>query len=535
MAQTRAVTLDDAAAISLINLPPTSQQNWTALAVAAILFVGFLALVPVVDTPLPPVESYILILVIGIFVTDLITSILLFSQLSIYYSFAILTLASGYLFTALIVIPYALAFPGIFSPTGLFGASFQSSPWLYRFWHVGFPASVLIYAWLKDEHLKKITTRILTRFAITLSVAIVVGLVCGLAWIAILGGDNLPVVLLDNHRYGLFTKYLSGFNVFLCGLAVAVLWVRRRSVLDLWITVVVFAWMLEILLAGVFSSARFSLGFYVGRSLALVTATIVLVVLLSEITTLYARIAHTNRMLQRERHNKLMTLEAVAASISHEVRQPLTAIATSGNAALRFLGHEPPDLERARSALGRVVANSHRTSQIFDNMRSLFGKAEQRQEQIDINGLAHGVLQSWRVRMNDRGISTRVEFVSELPVVGGHRGQLEEVLNNVVSNAIEAMDTVGDERRLLQVRTERHSRDAIVVEVEDSGPGIDPEKINNIFDAFFTTKAHGMGLGLAICRAIIEDHGGQLLASSAQPRGAIFQIVLPIQKLGMAR
>ncbi len=236
--------------------------------------------------------------------------------------------------------------------------------------------------------------------------------------------------------------------------------------------------------------------------------------------------------LQRERENKLMNLEAMAASIAHEVRQPLSAIAANGNAALRFLGRTPPDDKEVRSALSRIISDSHRASQVFDNIRALFGKADKGHELIDVNEIILEVLRTLRGELQDRVVTVRTELTSQLPVVMGHRGQLQEVLLNLVRNAIEAMDAIKDGRRVLQVRTERQDdRDEIIVAVEDSGPGIAPEKLDGIFDTFVSTKPQGMGLGLAICRMIINRHGGQLSAASGKRRGAVFQFILPTKSV----
>jgi two-component system, NtrC family, sensor kinase len=231
--------------------------------------------------------------------------------------------------------------------------------------------------------------------------------------------------------------------------------------------------------------------------------------------------------LQRERNNKLMNLEAMVASISHEVRQPLASIASNGGAALRFLKHEPPNLDEARSALNSMVQGSHRASKVFDNIRALFGKADQGHEPIKLNSLALGVLHTLRDDLKDRGVTTRTSLRSELPPITGHEGQLQEVLINLVRNAIEAMDGIDEGQSVLQVRAEQHGDGAVALYVEDSGTGIDSKQLDNIFDAFITTKASGMGLGLAICRMIIERHAGQLSVSPAQPRGSIFRVLLP--------
>ena len=231
--------------------------------------------------------------------------------------------------------------------------------------------------------------------------------------------------------------------------------------------------------------------------------------------------------LERERNNKLMNLEAMVASISHEVRQPLASIASNGGAALRFLGHAPPNVGEVRLALNRIVNDSHRASQVFDNIRTLFGKADRGYEPIDMNDLVRGVLNGLQRELDDHGIAIAHDLASDLPQVTGHRGQLQEVLINLVRNAIEAMHADDGNRRVLQLRTGPHTGNRIFVAVEDSGPGIDPIQLENIFDAFVTTKAEGMGLGLALSRMIIDRHAGQLSAAAAEPRGSIFRIVLP--------
>jgi signal transduction histidine kinase len=238
-------------------------------------------------------------------------------------------------------------------------------------------------------------------------------------------------------------------------------------------------------------------------------------------------LAHSNAMLERERDNKLLSAQALTAAIVHEVRQPLTAVSVNGSAALQFLRKTPPNLAEVRTALNDIIRDTHRTNEVLEGIRALFGKSHQKREQVDVNELILGVLQSSRKDLQDHGIETRLELASELPLVDGHRRQLEEVIFNLVHNAIEAMDATTDRDRLLQARTELSDHNAITVAVRDSGPGIDPQRLDSIFGAFVTTKSHGMGLGLAICRMIIERHGGRLTASSDGKNGSLFQVVLP--------
>jgi signal transduction histidine kinase len=174
-----------------------------------------------------------------------------------------------------------------------------------------------------------------------------------------------------------------------------------------------------------------------------------------------------------------------------------------------------------------MIGGCDQASQIFDNIRALFGKGYAGYEPVDINELIRGVLSTVQGDLDDNGIKTSVRLSEDLPKITGHKGQLEEVLINLVRNAIEAMQTDKNDYRVLQVSSESGG-DKIIVAVEDSGPGIDPDQAKTIFDAFVTTKSRGMGLGLALCRMIIDRHSGGLSASSAHPRGSIFRIGLPI-------
>lgn len=507
--------------LGLIKLQPSSRQNRVALAAVAALAVAVAAVAPFAATPLPRSAAFIPFLNATILVTDLITAILLFVQFSISRLRGLLVLSGGYLFTALIVIPHALTFPGAFSETGLLGAGVQTTAWLYIFWHLGFPIALAIYTWLKDEAYRVQGS---IRSAIGWCVALTVSLVLALVWLAIAGDPYLPRLFLSASNLTPLGEFAPTFDLLICAFALAFLWMRRRSVLDLWLMVVVSALIGELALTVV----RFSLGFYVSRVLSLATSTIVLVILLAETTGLYTRLARTNLMLRRERDNKLMNLEAVVASISHEVKQPLATIVMRGSTALRLLGHRPSDIEKARLALHNIVSEGHRASQIFDNIRDLFSAPARELKPIDVNEMALGVLDTVRGELMEHRIETRTELMSGLPFIWGHRGQLQEVLLNLIRNAIEAMDAIRGAPRVLRLTTER-LHDGIVIKVTDTGPGIDAEKLGTIFDAFVTTKSQGMGLGLAICRMIVERHGGQLLASSVKGSGAQLKIILPIK------
>ena len=232
--------------------------------------------------------------------------------------------------------------------------------------------------------------------------------------------------------------------------------------------------------------------------------------------------------LEGERDNKLMNIEVVAASIAHEVRQPLAAIAINGSAALRFLERVPLDIDEVRTILNGMIDDCHRVSEVFDTIRALFRRVDQKREPIVVNEIALDVLQAMREELTDHGVTTETELAPELPRVDGHWSQLRQVIFNLIHNAIESMDNTMDRSRVLRVITKNNGPDAITVAVEDSGPGINPGRLDNIFDPFITTKPGGMGLGLAICRMIVERHGGKLSAFSDGRNGARFQFVLPV-------
>jgi PAS domain S-box-containing protein len=233
--------------------------------------------------------------------------------------------------------------------------------------------------------------------------------------------------------------------------------------------------------------------------------------------------------LEGERDNKLMNIEVVTASIAHEVRQPLAAIATNGAAALRFLERVPLDIDEVRAILNQLMGDCHRVSDVFDTIRTLFRRVDQKREPTVVNEIVLDVLQSMREELTDHGVTTETELASELQRVDGHRNQLRQVIFNLIHNAIESMDNAMDRSRVLRVITKRHGPDAIIVAVEDSGPGIHPRRLDSIFDPFITTKPDGVGLGLAICRLIVERHDGQLSALSDGKSGARFQLVLPVR------
>ena len=515
--------------VSLSHLPATAQQRRLVFLVALLLLAGLVIAAPFGDTQLNPYPSAIVAQQAIVVVNDFITSLLLFAQYSIVRSRGLLALAGGYLFTALIVIPHALTFPGAFSPTGLLNAGLQSTAWLYVFWHVGAASGIMAYSILRDTRRTEESKPGAAGTAIAGCALAAIGLAVGFAWLATGGEGFLPVILSDRlHMYPMRFKLLVALMFICAAIPLAILWARRRSVLDHWLMLVAWTLMLEQILIGFVTNSRYTVGFYTGRALSIVTSIIVLSLFLEEMVKLYARLASTNIMLERERDNKLMNLEVVASSIVHEIKQPVAAVVLNGAAAQMLLQQTPPDIEETRSALNDIVSNGQRLGQVLDNVMELFGRQKQPQETIDLKEVVNAALRILRGELKDHSVRTIVEFAPESPTILGRKAQLQEVVLNLVNNAIEAMANLNDDRRALNVRTKLDGGKSIVLEIEDYGHGIDPERLRSVFDPFVTTKPHGMGLGLAICRAIIERHGGQLAVSSDGKSGALFKVVLPV-------
>jgi signal transduction histidine kinase len=513
--------------ISFAQSPVTPRQRRFAL-VAVFVQLTVLALIaPLATKPLLRIDSFVPLLSIAIFATDFITSALLFAQYSVMRSSAVLVLASGYLFTALIVVSYALTFPEVFSPVHIPDADFQSAAYLYNFWHGGFPIALLAYVWLRGKDGAKTLAKTRASYVICYCVLLVFGLVFGLTELATTGDKYLPVFFLDATHATPLSRHVLQAVFLLPATAAVVLWSRQRSLLDQWLAVVALGLTIELVFVAFLSSGRFSVGFYAGRLFSLFTSAIVLIVFIWEITRLYANLGLANARLERERSNRLMNVEAATAAIAHELNQPLSAIVLNAETSLDLLERSPPNLFEVKEALRDIVADGNRTSDALNSIRGLYRTIDEGRQLVDVNEIALGVLHALRGELNSCGITTQTELAPEIPLIDGSRAQLQQVIFNLVHNAVEAM---GDTKiRLLRLITRRQDSDSIVVAVQDTGSGIVVDQLDRVFDAFVTTKSHGTGLGLTICRVIIERHGGQVSAYSDGKSGAMFQFVLPIR------
>jgi two-component system, LuxR family, sensor kinase FixL len=228
------------------------------------------------------------------------------------------------------------------------------------------------------------------------------------------------------------------------------------------------------------------------------------------------------------RVNRVILLGEMTASIAHEVNQPLAAVVTGASTCLRWLAAQPPDLEETREALHRIVKDGNRASAVISRIRDLVRKAPPRKDQVDINEMILEVVALTRGEVQRNRVSLQTRLARDLPLVMGDRVQLQQVLLNLIINAIEAMSGAGAGSRELLVGSGRDDPNAVRVAVRDSGPGLESASLDHLFDAFYTTKSDGIGMGLAISRSIIEAHGGRLWAIPSAPKGAVFQFRLPV-------
>lgn len=247
----------------------------------------------------------------------------------------------------------------------------------------------------------------------------------------------------------------------------------------------------------------------------------------------------TERKRAQEEHEKLRKLESdlthinrvnmmgeLAASLCHEINQPITAVIGNAHAAKNWLGRHPPDFEQVQNSLGKIINDANRAGDVIGRIRGLIKKVPPQKDRLEINEAIREVVELTRGEMLMNGVSVRTELANSLLLINGDRVQLQQVVLNLIINSIEAMSFSEGARDLL-ISTGKAVSGGVLVTVRDSGPGIDPANLERVFDAFYTTKSRGMGMGLSICLSIIDDHGGRLWAEVNQPRGTIFQFTLP--------
>ena len=338
------------------------------------------------------------------------------------------------------------------------------------------------------------------------------------------GEPLLPHVFKDSAHFSpLWSYYVGAPIALLCVCALALLWTRRRSALDLWLMVVVYLYLIEVPLSYYPVPIRFSPGFYAVRVIGYLASSLVLLVLLYEIIMMYSLLGM--RAQRREREARLTTGDAVTATVAHEVRQPLTAMIVNAYASINFLDRMTPEIDKAKQALERIVSDGHRTASVLASIRAIYKRDLQNRVELDVNLLIQEALALVSGDLQKHRIVQKVDSSPTLPAVKADIVQIRQVLLNLLTNAIEAM-ALKEGPRTLGVRSEIYTGDGLMVSVADTGDGVVPQDIDRIFNPLYTTKLEGMGMGLSICRSIVEGHGGRLWVSPNTPEGAVFQFTL---------
>jgi signal transduction histidine kinase len=513
--------------IWLSDVPATDLQRRRSLILMVIMLAAFVAVVPFATVRLPGNSGFIPIIQAILFIADLITAVLIYTMHFVVRSRALLVLASGYLFSAIFLIPHTLTFPNVFAPEGLLGPALQTTAWLYVISHFAFPASVIGYVALSDRTASEKKPQSFTLSGIICSVGIVIGLVCVITWALLAAEDNLPRIFLDRRTFAPLVRYVALFDALVCGIALFLLWFRQRSVLDQWLTIAIFATLLEQVMQ-LFAAGRFDVGWYSVRIFSLVASTVVLLVLLAETANLYAKLVRTLHALKLERSDRLVTVQAATGALAHEIRQPLAAITANGEAGLRWMKRRPPRLKDVTDCLDSIVDASHRANEVITSVRRLFDtNPTNRRTTLQVNDMVREALGLLEHDLQDNGISLTTEFPDNLPEICVDHTQIQQIIFNLIKNAIEAMRSCAPEKRSLKVIT-ASGNSCVSFYIKDSGPGIGAGDRDRIFDPFFTTKQNGTGLGLSICRTVVERHGGKLRLIESNFRGTVFEVVIPV-------
>jgi len=507
--------------VLLSTLPPSRGQQRLALAIVLVLLAAFCATVPFATVPVGYIGEFIPAYATAMFVISSITSALLFVQFSVVQSRALLAVSGGYLFSALITIPWALTFPDLFGTTDMAGTTWGL---LSRIWRLVFPLSVIGYTLLKDDEAKTTWPRALSYFAVLLSAAALLVAADLVTWLATSTSEPTP----SRSPFSMLDRAQADWNalLFLLALfALALLWSRRRSVLDLWLMVVMCGLLIELCLITLVGR-RYVVGWYAARVYFLVSSTFVLAVLLSETALLYARLARSVMAQRREREARLMTMDVLSASIAHEMNQPLASIVTNADAASRWMARPTPDLDEVKATLEQIRNSAYRARDLIGSIRAMVKRDDRNRAPLDLNDLVREVLALTQRELQRSRVSVEVELNERLPLVKGDRIQLQQVLVNLVTNAIDAM---AEKKwpRVLRIESAVQEPSGVLISVADTGKGIDPKIVDRIFNPLFTTKSNGMGMGLAISRSIIEGHDGRLQVSAGAEGGSVFQFMLP--------
>jgi signal transduction histidine kinase len=476
---------------------------------------------PYYNVSLPPVPAFVPVVHAVVFIAALIAAAFLFSQYAVQPQPAFLALASGYLLAGLFAFSQSLAFPGAYSTTGLFGGGPSAAAWLFLLWRTSFLLGILAYALIPRPAVSIALDR-----SVALPIAITIGCVvagaCCLTWIVTIAQPQLPPLFTDAIHEAPKAPYAT-IPAIVMSLAAILLLTRRRSTLSLWLTVTLIAALPDIMVP----VSRYALGFYLARSYELISSCAVLIALLTEASTLYARLAGAKALQEHGETERSSSVEAATARIAHELRQPLTAIRLHANAGVSVLRDSNPALAEIEEILNDIDRDACRAGDVIDRIRAFVRGQKPTMSALDLNAVVSDVVKLLSGDAAARGVTVVTSLSRACPPVAGDRTRITQVLLNLIGNGMNAMDAVPAAQRRLTVDTAKRDG-AVVISVSDRGCGISAENMSRLFDPFFTTHSGGMGLGLSIARSIVAAHDGRIWAENNADRGATFHVSLPI-------
>jgi signal transduction histidine kinase len=456
------------------------------------------------------------------FVVEITTAALLFAIFQVRRAAPLLILAAGYLLSAMLVVPWALTFPGVFSSLG-WDYGLQPTAWIAAVRRIGFAAAVVAYGFAGPTWGLGTPERWITGS---------VGLVCvctaATIWLAVSQADGLPVFMADARHTTGDWRSIPAMALALYALGIATVLARRRSMLDIWVSVVLFSLVVEIFLISYLGGAvRLSVGWWSGRFFGLAAAGTMLLVLLSETIGSHTRLAQVAAREQRARRNRMVAMEALSASIAHEINQPLASMVTNANAGMRWLARHAPEIGQAEAALRRIVEEGHRADKIVSGIRTMFLKGAQERVAVDLKCVIAEALAKTESERALAGVEVSAVYPRQLRMVTGNPVQLLQVVSNLIDNAIDAMKEQNGRVGRLTIRIEDGEPGEVNATFADTGPGISADAAERIFLPFVSTKPDGMGMGLMFCRSVIEAHGGRLWVAANGAAGAVFCFSLP--------
>ena len=502
---------------------PNQGQLTVIFAVIVVLIVALSVTAPYAAWPTKGTEDFLPAYAAAVCMVEVTTGALLLAAFRVQRTLALVVLGCGYLLSGLLVPAWALTFPGIFDGLGL-TFSLQATAWIAAFRRIGFALAVLFFALCSDT----VKVRTPERW-IAGGLAVTLVAVAAILWIALGPAGDLPPLMADARRTAPAWNLIPPVTIALYTLSILALLYRRQSTLDIWMTVVVCSLAFEILLLSYFADGvRLSVGWWAGRLFGLFAAGIIMLVLLAETSGNYMRLAETAGAEIRARRNRTTAMEALSASIAHEINQPLASMVTNADAGLRWLSREAPDIGQARAAFARIAEDGHRASRVIAGIRDMFVNSAQVRGPVDLKCLVDDAVTRCQAERTATGVEIERRY-PPLPVfVTCNAVQMLQVCLNLIENAVDGPRRDGAQATRVTLRIRCSDRHEVEVSVIDNGPGVPDDVGERIFQPFVSTKPNGMGMGLMFCRTVIEAHGGRIWFTPVKPQGAAFHFTLPL-------